>query len=499
MPVIREYERTCTTVFDSYLAPTVSSYIGGLEALLKRNGLKGPLTVMSSSGGVLMPEQAKNKPIYLINSGPAGGVISSVYLGEALGHRNIITTDMGGTSFDVSLIVEGRPILGLRRHVAKYLLHVPMIDVTTIGAGGGSIARVEAGELIVGPQSAGAYPGPACYDKGGTEPTVTDADVVLGLIDPDYFLGGRIKLNKANAERAIEEKIARPLGLDVIHAAAGIKRVIDNKTADLLRTLTLARGYDPRDFVLYAFGGAGPTHCTSYGTELGVKSIIVPFTATVHCAFGAVGADLVHVREHAEIMRTPMFFEKASKYFDCARCNIIFEDMEEQSRLVLNRPELKKQDIAFHRSVDLRYRRQAFELAVPVPSRRLTRDDIDNMVADFDKNYEELYGPETAFREAGIETTLFRVEAMAKVAKPRLRVYSPATNDVSQALIGKRRVYFYEVEDFVPTNVYDGLKLGPGHVINGPAIIQQPGTTVVIGSSQDGRIDRQLNVIIERK
>lgn len=498
MPVIREYERTCTTVFDAYLTPAVSSYIGGLEQKLQQKGLKGVLTIMSSSGGVLMPEQAKNKPIYLINSGPAGGVISSMYLGETLGYNNMITTDIGGTSFDVSLIVEGRPILSLRTDIIKYLLHVPMIDITTIGAGGGSIARVEAGELIVGPQSAGAYPGPACYNKGGTEPTVTDADVVLGLIDPDYFLGGKMTLSRANAEKAIDEKVAKPLGTDTIHAAAGIKKVLENKTADLLRTLVFSRGYDPRDFVLLAFGGAGPTHCTSYGTELGVKRIIIPFTAAVHSAFGAVGADLVHVVEHAEIKRTPMFFDKASRYFDYQQFNRIFEDLEDKSQLVLQGSLDNKQEIVFHRSVDLRYRRQAFELSIPVPSRKMTSEDIDNLIADFDRSYEKLYGPQTAFREAGIETTLFRIEATKTVKKPRLKIYKQAAEDISKALVGEREVYLYEVENFISTKVYDGMKIGPGHAIIGPAIIQQPGTTVVIGPDQSAKVDQYLNIIIEQ-
>jgi N-methylhydantoinase A len=498
MPVIREYERTCTTVFDAYLAPKVSSYIKGLEALLKKRGLKGSLTIMSSSGGVLMPEQAARRPIKLICSGPAGGVISSIYVAEALGQRNIITTDMGGTSFDVSLIVDGKPILGIRRNLIKYLLHVPMIDIATIGAGGGSIARVEAGELEVGPESAGANPGPACYAKGGTEPTVTDADVVLGLIDPDYFLGGKIKLDKTRAIKVIEEKIAKPLGVDVIHAAAGIKRVMDNKMADLLRTLTIAKGYDPRDFVLFAFGGAGPTHCTSYGKELGVKSIIVPFTATVHCAFGAVGADLVHVTEKAETMRTPAFFQKASKHIECAQVNTIFNDLEEDCKEILQPAGTKEKAFSTRRAVELRYRRQAFELAVSVPLGALTASDIDNMIKDFDQAYENLYGPQTAFREAGVETVVFRVEAVKELTKPKLKSYRPAASDVSKAVIGERKVFFYENDGFLPAKIYDGLKIGVGHVIKGPAIIQQPGTTVVIGANQSGLVDRYLNIIIEQ-
>jgi N-methylhydantoinase A len=496
MPVIREYERTVSTVFNAFLAPTVSSYIDKFENVLRQEGMKSDLTILGSGGGVIKPDQARNKPISLISSGPAGGIISSMYLGSVLGYKNIITSDMGGTSFDVSLIVDERPILARTRPTNKYLLHVPMIDVSTIGAGGGSIARVEKGELRVGPESAAASPGPVCYGRGGIEPTVTDADVVLGIIDPDFFLGGRMKLDKDKAVKAIQEKIAEPLGLDVIHAAAGIKRVLDSQMADLLRTITIGKGYDPRDFTLFAFGGGGPTHCSSYGADLDVERIVIPFTATVHCAFGAGNADLFHVMERTEIMRTPMFFESASKYLNYIDFNRIFEELEAEGKSILSEEDVKEPDMEFNRSIDLRYRRQVFELTIPVKGGPLTAEDIDRLALDFDQAYEELYGPQTAFRQAGIETTLFRVEVRGKIPKSRLKVYDPATYDVSRALIGERKVYFYEVGDYVPTRIYDGAKIGCGHVIDGPAIIQQPGTTIVINAGQKGTVDRYLNVIM---
>jgi N-methylhydantoinase A len=497
MPVIREYERTVSTVFNAFIAPAVSSYIGKLENVLKNRGMKGDLTMLGSSGGVIKPEQARRKPISLISSGPAGGIISSMYLGEALGYKNIITSDVGGTSFDVSLIVNGRPILARTKPTIKYLLHVPMIDVSTIGAGGGSIARVEKGELRVGPESAAANPGPVCYDRGGKEPTVTDADVVLGIIDPNFFLGGRMKLNKDKAVAAVSEKIAKPLGLDTIHAAAGIRRVIDSQMADLLRTITIGKGYDPRDFTLFAFGGGGPTHCSSYGAELNVKRIVVPYTATVHCAFGAGNADLFHVIERTEIMHTPMFFEAASKYLSHKDFNRIFEDMEREGKDILSEENVKEQDMEFHRSIDLRYRRQVFELTIPIREGKLNAEDVDRLAADFDKAYEELYGAQTAFRQAGIETTLFRVEALGKVNKSQLKVYDRATDDVTNACMGERKIYFYEIGDYISTRIYDGAKIGRGHIIDGPAIIHQMGTTIVIGAGQKGKVDRYLNVVIE--
>jgi N-methylhydantoinase A len=292
VPVIKAYERTATTCINAYLARVVASYISSLERELRDLGLPGPFFIMNSIGGVLSAQEAPNRAVTLLASGPTGGVIGSLYLAEILGHRNVITTDMGGTSFDVGLIVDGRPVVATTSVVEKYHILTPMINIHAIGAGGGSIARVEGGHLKVGPESAGASPGPVCYGRGGSEPTVTDADVVLGIIDPDYFLGGRIRLDKAKAEAVIQEKIAGPLGMTLVEAAAAIRTVADSKMADLLRNLTLEKGYDPRDFVLYAYGGAGPTHCARYGSELNVKAIIVPATATVHSAYGAVASDI---------------------------------------------------------------------------------------------------------------------------------------------------------------------------------------------------------------
>ncbi|MDZ4246050.1 MAG: hydantoinase/oxoprolinase family protein, partial [Dehalococcoidia bacterium] len=265
IPVAGEYERTAAVVINSYLSPIISNYLKNLSRQFEDLGLKCPALIMTSAGGVLPVKEAGEKAVSLLESGPAGGIIASTYLGQALGHKNIIATDMGGTSFDAGLIIDNQPVMTHRSVVGKYHINIPMIDISSIGTGGGSIARVDGAYLRVGPYSAGAVPGPVCYGKGGTEPTVTDADVVLGYIDPDFFLGGRIKLDKEAAAAAIKEKIAGPLGISVVEAAAGIRRVSDSQMADLLRKVTLQRGHDPREFVLFAYGGAGPTHCASFG------------------------------------------------------------------------------------------------------------------------------------------------------------------------------------------------------------------------------------------
>ena len=498
-PVIREYERSATTCINAYLSKVVASYISNLETQLRELGLKGPFLIMNSIGGVLSSQEAPHRAVTLLSSGPTGGVIGSLYLAEVLGHRNVITTDMGGTSFDVGLIVDGRPLIATTSVTEKYHILTPMIDIHAIGAGGGSIAHVEGGHLKVGPNSAGASPGPVCYDRGGTEPTVTDADVVLGIIDPDYFLGGKIRLNKAKAEAAIQAKIAQPLNMTVTEAAAAIRTVVDSKMADLLRNLTLEKGYDPRDFVLYAYGGAGPTHCASYGSELNIKAIIVPSTATVHSAFGAVSSDIHHSQSLSDILRTPPFFDKASNHLDANRMSVNFKNLEQVCAQALARNGVAEADMEFFRYVDIQYRRQTHQITVPVVTYSLTPEAVDDLIERFEKKYEELYGAGAAYREAGIEITTFRIDAMGRTPKPKLQQYALVKTDLSSAQMGERDVYFGEVEKFVRTKVYRGLDIRAGSQIDGPAIFEYPGTTVVIGPNQRGTLDCWLNIVIETK
>jgi N-methylhydantoinase A len=283
-PVVGEYERTAATVLNSYVTPRVRAYLELTEQRLRQRGLGGAFRMLSSAGGVMSAAGAARRPVTLLGSGPAGGVIGSRELAQTLGHRNVITADMGGTSFDVGLIVDGQAAIAAVSEAGGYFAAVPAIEITAIGAGGGSIASVVAGALQVGPQSAGADPGPVCYGRGGTHPTVTDADVVLGILAPGAFLGGRMALDRDAAAAAIREHIAGPLGLTVAQAAAGIRRVVDAQMAGALREITIGRGHDPRDFVLYAYGGAGPMHCATFGQELGVPEIVIPATARVHCA-----------------------------------------------------------------------------------------------------------------------------------------------------------------------------------------------------------------------
>jgi N-methylhydantoinase A len=354
-PVIGEYERTATAALNSYLAPKVVSYLDGIEQMLRKRGFNGAFSILNSAGGVMPVSDAARRPVTLVTSGPTGGVMGSVKLAKQLGYKNIITTDMGGTSFDVAIVVDEKPLMSTKHEAGGFHIATPMVEVRAIGAGGGSIARLVDGQLKVGPESAGARPGPACYGLGGTRATVTDADVVLGIIDPDTFLGGKMKLDRAAAAKAIDEQIARPLNLSTEEAAAGIRQIVDAQMADTLREVTIGRGHDPRDFVLIAYGGAGRVHCAGYGSELGVPEIVVPVTSMAHSAYGALAADVQFSADRSLLMRggggpAPLWQGLNAEMIEQA-----FRDLEEQCEQPMRRAGVPAQDVQLVRTVDLRY------------------------------------------------------------------------------------------------------------------------------------------------
>ena len=500
VPVVGEYERTATTAINAYLAPVVQGYVGALEKSMADQGLAGALRIMDSGGGVITVGDAATQPVAILTSGPTGGVLASQQLADRLGERHVITTDMGGTSFDVSLIVDGRPVIATQSEVGQYHIVKPMINVTAIGAGGGSIARVDDGELRVGPRSAGARPGPASYGRGGGEATVTDADVVLGIIDPENFLGGRLRLDRALAERAIRDHVAEPLGMTVEAAASAIKTVADHQMADLLHALTIGKGYDPRDFVVFAYGGAGPTHCHAYAFELGVRAVVVPATATVHSAYGAVASDLHRAFARSDLMRTPPFVPNPSEFLDPVRITAILDELDEQACESMRGAGVADDAIVLDRFVDMRYRYQVNELMVPVPAGKLDRPDIDDLITRFDRKYEELFGKGAAFREAGVELVTFRVSAHGRFPKPALRPQAQEPGGTADAARrGDRPVHLGPGGTPLTTAVYRGEALVAGSEIAGPAILEYPGTTVVVGPGQSARVDQWLDVVINPK
>jgi N-methylhydantoinase A len=489
-PVIKEYERGATTVLSAYLSRATHTYISALQLKLSEKGLKRDPVLMQSSGGVTSAEEVKGFAVALLGSGPAGGVLGAAALGRQIGMRNIVTTDVGGTSFDVGLVVDGEPLITGAPVFDKYHTVLPVIDVISIGAGGGSIAWIEPGTglLKVGPRSAGADPGPVAYGTGGFEPTVTDADVVLGRIDPTFFLGGMRKLDKSLAEEAIRTRIAEPLGIPMVEAAMGMIEIIDARMADLVRMETIGRGYDPRDFALLSFGGAGPLHVGAYGLEVGAFPIVIPANSSVFSAFGIAGSDLVTLSQASDPMLAP---------FDLDRLNEIYERLESSVRADLESKGVTDDRIVLNRQVEMRYRGQVHEIRVPLESKKLDDSDLDCLRAEFERRYNLRYGRGAAHGEAGIEARTYLVRGVGKLEKPERRPQPLGGQDSSDAVVGVRDVYF-KGRGFSQTSIVRRERLQPGNVVSGPAVIEAIDTTVLVHPDQLVRVDGWTNLMIEQ-
>jgi N-methylhydantoinase A len=487
-----EYERTVATVLNAYLGPVMSRYLGRLESRAQAAGLGYPLQVMQCGGGVIPAAQSARRAFLTLDSGPVAGVLASQYLGGIIGHKHIIATDMGGTSFDVGLVWDGEPVASYQSVVHQYEYFVPRIDIRSIGSGGGSIVWIDevSGTMRVGPISAGAVPGPACYGRGGTQPTVTDADLVLGYLDPDYFLGGRLRIDPDKA-RASLEPIAARLGMGLTETAAGAVRVVEHQMADLIRKATVQKGYDPRDCVVFAYGGAGPMHAGVYARELGAQGVVVPLggLCSLWSALGAASADLLHIYEAIDIQPSP---------FDPARVMQHFHELEAQGLAQLRADGIDPAQARLARSADLRYKGQINEVEVPVSGARLDPTALEQLVADFHRRYETVYGRGAGFLEARVEIVTYRVRASAVSAKPRI-VAAPEADrpPAGEAHAATRPVYWSELGDYEPTPIFWGERLQPGNVVPGPAIVQAPDTTIVVHPFERARVDPYGNVLID--
>ena len=481
-PVMGEYERSATALFNAYVGPVIDRYISRLEASLRAAGLRQRLLIVQSNGGVATT--AQTVPIFTIESGPAAGVVGAAELASTLGLPNVIATDVGGTTFKVAIIENGRWGYSRETVLNQYQLRLPMVDVASIGAGGGSIAWVDGRRLRIGPQSASSSPGPACYGLGGAEPTVTDADLVLGYLSPERFLGGRMALHPDRAIEAIKSRVADPLfGGDVIAAAAGIRQVIDSQMADLIRKSTLERGHDTRAFVMMAYGGAGPVHAASYAREVGVGEIIVPFLATVHSAYGAALSDVRFSLQHSH----PLVLPQAPEIVET-----IFATMEVDGARRLREADVPAERFRFERWVEARYRRQVHHLRVPAPT-LIDTAGLTKMADDFEREYERLFGKGAAMRDGGIELVNYGVDAIGVVARPAAEAGPTTGTSVPR---GERMTYCPQRRDMIATPVYDGPGLPAGALLEGPAIIEHPGTTIVVLAGQRARIDAHRNTRI---
>jgi N-methylhydantoinase A len=490
-PVIREYERTSTTVLNAYLTPGVHGYLERMGERLRAAGHRGAISVMHSAGGVASLEEARHRGVTLLSSGPAGGMLGTRQLARRLGLDPVIATDVGGTSFDVGTIVDGEPAYADTPVFAKYPVALPIIDVTSIGAGGGSIAWIEpeTGVLRVGPQSAGASPGPACYGAGGNEPTVTDANVVLGGIDPDNFLGGRMRLDRELALKAVRTYVAEPLGLEAEPAAARIVQIVNSQMADLIRRVTIERGLDPARFSVFAYGGAAGLHAGAYARQLGCRHVVAPRAAAVFSAFGIGMSDAKRVALLSDPARAP---------FDLARWRQRFEELEASLRRDFERERLPAEDVSLQRFVELQFRGQVHALRVPVLEADLDADDDgERVIYRFTERYEAKYGRGSAYRKAGVEAMTFAVEGIARLPLPEAEPLPDEAPDPEPALRSQRALYLPDAGDFQTARVYAADALRPGNQLVGPALIEAEDTTVLVHPGQRLWVDGFLNLRIE--
>ncbi|OGA80057.1 MAG: hypothetical protein A3G81_33725 [Betaproteobacteria bacterium RIFCSPLOWO2_12_FULL_65_14] len=479
-----EYERTTATVLNAYIGPIMSRYLGSLDRELKRSGYRNPLQITQCGGGSVSVQKAMECPLVTLDSGPVSGVTGSAYLGRVMETPNVITTDMGGTSFDVGIISDYQPTYSFLSNVAQYEYFLPKVDIQAIGAGGGSLCRVDPATrtVRVGPESAGAEPGPVCYGRGGETPTVTDADVVLGYIDPDNFLGGRMKLDRDAAVAAVQ-RVADQLGLGLFEAANGIAKIAELKMADIIRKMTVEKGFDPRDFVLHAFGGAGPVHAAVYGSELGVRKIVVPQReiASTWCAFGAASADILHIYEQVDIQPSP---------FDADRVNALLADLENRAHEQMNRDGIAKQRRKLEFSLDMRHRGQINEVDVMLPENRLDGDYYEPLRSRFYERYEQLYGRGSSYRDARLEIVTIRLRAMADTPRPSLAAAAELSASIPEAAKRPpRAIYWESLKREVSTPIFDGAHLRAGGAIAGPAVVETVQTSVVVPPGRTLTVD----------
>jgi N-methylhydantoinase A len=482
-PLVREYGRFNSVMIDTYIGPIMLEWYKKLDEQLKDEGLRHEMLTAQVWGGV-MPYRAM-MPIGTINSGPVGGAVGSRRIAELLGRPYVVATDVGGTSFDVSLIAGYEPVIAREPPIMRYRVNIPMVQITSIGAGGGTIGWIdEAKHLRVGPMSAGASPGPVSYQKGGTQPCVTDADLLLGFLNPDYYLGGRIKLDKKAACKSIEE-LGKKIGLDMVETARSIFDLQNVHMADLLRLVVTRSGYDPRDFTLFCYGGGGPLHGAIYGRELGFKEIYMFENSAVWSAFGLATSDISRIFSRHRYLRMPM---------DVDAINETFNELEREAIKEMKKIDFTAKEIRLRREISMKFGRQVNVETIPVQSKNFAQSDVDEICNSFIKYYRNLYGEGAAFVEAGIEILDFIVHAIkpsVKLAIPKLKL---ETNDSSHALKGKRDVFANEKGQFVPTKIYEFKRMKPGNVVEGPAIIESPTTTMNILSGQIGRLDGYRNL-----
>ena len=501
-PEFREYFRASTTVINACIRPVVARYLQRIEDRLRKKGIAAALLVMQSSGGVFTFASASEKPVFMVESGPAAGVIAATYFGAALGHPDVISFDMGGTTAKAGLVQNGAPRVTKEYEVgtaaqsgvgasrgAGYPIRTPVLDLVEIGAGGGSIAWVDSGGILrVGPQSAGADPGPVCYGKDGEEPTVTDANLVLGRLNPGYFLGGEIGLEVEAARRAILEKCAKPLGMGVVETAHGIVEIANTAMTNALRLVSVQRGYDPRDFVLVAFGGAGPVHANRLAIEVQIPKTVIPMSPGTASAMGLLVTDLKHDYSRTLIQRVDKV--------DAEMVTRTYRELEVDGRESLAREGMNPEDITFLYHVDMRYVGQSYELTIPLSGGKLDAAEIADALSRFHLEHHRAYGY-SAPKEP-VEFVNLRLSAIGKINKPQLREIGTDDGPLSAAQKEIRSVYFAECGGYIECPIYNRYRLSAGTILEGPAIVEEIDATTVIHPDYQATVDRFGNLILTK-
>ncbi|MBD9373635.1 hydantoinase/oxoprolinase family protein [Rhizobium sp. ARZ01] len=486
-PQVREYTRTSTAIVNAYLAPILQRYVNAVDRYFRELGARNPVRYFQSNGGLALGSVVSDQSVYAINSGPASAPQAALYIGDPWGEKNIITVDMGGTSFDITLTRDGRANVSKNIDFLRYRIGMPMIQVETLGAGGGSIGWIDSmGLLQMGPQSAGSEPGPACYDQGGQKPTTTDANLVLGYLNPDGLVGGRLPLNIAKAREAIQTHLADPLGLTVEQAAFGMFTIVNNNMVNAIRRVSVERGYDPRDFVLNCAGGATGAHITALAREMGIRKVLISKLASGLCAFGQIISD-VKYNYMAPVAARLEGAETAS------RLDGLFKELEARGVKDLREDSFTEDRISIRRSLDMRYVGQVHECTVYVDPFDIDEAALERLKAAFHARHEELYTycePQSAVEVVNVESAI-----SGRVDRPN-RMSIAAGNGAHSALKGTREMIFLASGVAHETPVYDGALLGAGDEITGPAVIQEVTTTLVIEPGWIARLDETGTYVV---
>ncbi len=491
LPSIRFYERVSTTALNTYVGPILSHYLGQLKNRLKDIGFGGILLIMQSNGGVMSPEIAERKPAQTLLSGPAGGPGAGLIYAQVHDQNKCLTVDMGGTSFEASMAVDS-PIMVNDGEIDRHRIALPMLGIHTIGAGGGSVGWIDKGGLLrMGPESAGADPGPVCYQKGGVKPATTDANLVLGYLNPGFFAGGKIELNINAARAAIEEHIAKPLNLSIEKAAAGMYRIACNNMAQGVREITIKRGFDPREFPMIVAGGAGPIHSCLICNELEIPFQIVPRESSILCAVGMLMGDLKH-----DFVRT---FVSPLKTVDWDKLRGVFDEMSAEGASMLSEEGIDPANQEFYLKFDCRYLKQYHEVSFVVPNDIVEKSDADAVAKAFHAEHNRLYGYSLDELDVAIEIINVRVQAIGQTDKPVFQEIERVAEDPSAALKGERSVYLPETQEFAEVPIYDGHKLQYGHKVSGPAMIEEVTTAIFVSDSFDCIVDQLGSFVLYRK